>query len=812
MISSIRLLHLNLLLIILIVCFSSFAQAQYTVSGTIMSSETVKSLPGAHIRLENSFNAVYSDQEGNFQLKNIPAGGITLKITHIGFENKLIPLTISSDTSTTITLSASAVMADEVIITSTRATEKSAMAYTMVNAEELEQQNFGQDLPYLLNTTPSVVTTSDAGAGVGYTGIRIRGSDATRINVTINGIPLNDAESQGVFWVDLPDLASSVENIQIQRGVGTSTNGAGAFGGSINVQTITLKQNPYGIISNAAGSFNTLKHSVEFGSGLINNNFAFDGRLSKITSDGYIDRASSDLKSLFLSGGYYGKNNIVKFNVMSGVEETYQAWNGVPEDSLETNRTFNSAGLYFDGDGNINYYHKEVDNYQQDHYQLIWATNISKNLNFQTALHYTYGRGYYEQYRENNRLSSYQLEPVMIGSDTITRSDLIRRRWLDNHFYGVTYSLNYIPSNKLNLSIGGAVNRYDGDHFGEVIWARISNADIRHRYYDNNGLKDDFNIYGKAIYSITNNFSLFADLQYRTVNYQFLGFDNDLSNIQQEAKLNFINPKAGITYDLNSSNRIYASYSIGNKEPSRDDYTESTPLSRSRPENLQDLEAGYKLSGNRLSAGINYYYMHYIDQLVLTGEINDAGAYTRTNVDKSYRTGIEIEGAVQILNNLSWQANITLGKSSILKFNEFADSLSTDYDWVDNVVVQSYENKPIAFSPEIIGSSVFLFKILKPVTISFISKYVREQFLDNTANENRKLDAYLVNDFRINFSQKLWKLKALEAAFLINNIFDVLYSSNGYTYSYYVGNDLVTENFYYPQAGRNFMGMITLKF
>jgi iron complex outermembrane recepter protein len=805
-------IHFKVIIAIVFTMLCYPVEAQFSVSGKITNAGQGNALPGAHIRLENSFKAVYSDAEGKYELKNIAAGEITLKYTHIGYENKSLSFYLSSDTIINVSIVESIVMADEVIISSTRATDKSAMAYSTVTLEEIEQQNFGQDLPYLLNTTPSVVTTSDAGAGVGYTGIRIRGSDATRINVTINGIPLNDAESQGVFWVDLPDLASSVENIQIQRGVGTSTNGAGAFGGSINVQTLTLKQNPYGIISNAAGSFNTLKHTAEFGSGLINNNFSFDGRLSKITSDGYIDRASSDLKSLFLSGGYYGKNNILKLNVISGIEETYQAWYGVPEDSLEKNRSFNSAGLYYDNDGNINYYDREVDNYQQDHYQLIWANNITNNLNFQTALHYTYGRGYYEQYRQNDRFSRYQLPNVVIGNDTITRSDLIRRRWLDNHFYGITYSLNYIPSNKLNLIIGGAANRYDGDHFGEVIWARISSAGIRHRYYDNNGLKDDFNIFGKAIYSLSNNFSLFADLQYRSVSYSFLGFDNDLSNLQQEAQLNFINPKAGITYDLNSNNRIYASYSVGNKEPSRKDYTESTPLSRPKPENLQDLEAGYKYSGRKISAGVNYYYMYYIDQLVLTGEINDVGAYTRTNVDKSYRTGVELEAVIQLLNIISWQANLTLGKSSILTFNEFADSLSASYGWEDNVVVNVHENKPIAFSPEIIGSSVISFNIVKPLTISLISKYVGEQFLDNTANENRKLDAYLVNDIRINFSQKLWKFKAVEAGFLINNVFDELYSSNGYTYSYFVGNKLVTENFYYPQAGRNFMGMLTLKF
>ena len=803
----------KVLFTLLCTALSYTVYSQHTVSGKINNGNTGNSLPGAHVRLQESFNATYSDAEGNYNLKNMPHGTVTLKYSHVGYKEKLISFTLSSDTTINITLEESAVMADEVIISSTRAPEKSAMAYSTVTAEEIEKKNFGQDLPYLLNTEPSVVSTSDAGTGIGYTGIRIRGSDATRINVTINGVPLNDAESQGVFWVDLPDFASSVENIQIQRGVGTSTNGAGAFGGSINIQTLALNENPYGNISAAYGSFNTLKNTLEFGSGIINKNFAIDGRLSKITSDGYIDRASSELKSLFLSGGYYGKKNILKFNIMSGFEETYQAWNGVPEDSLKTNRTFNSAGLYYDENGNIKYYDNEVDNYQQDHYQLIWANTITNNLNFQTTLHYTYGRGYYEQYRQDDRLSRYLLPDVIISNDTITRSDLIRRRWLDNDFYGATFSFNYIPNDVINLIVGGAVNRYEGDHFGEVIWARyFSSGDIRHRYYENTGIKEDLNIYSKLSYSLNKKLALFADLQYRMVDYTFLGYDNDLSNIQQQVKLNFFNPKGGLTYDLNSRSRIYASYSIANKEPSRDDFTESTPLSRPKHENLQDIETGIKFKSKNLSAGVNYYYMHYNDQLVLTGEINDVGAYTRTNVDKSYRTGIELEGAIRVLRNLTWQANLTLGKSGILKFHEFADSLSSDYDWQDNVIINTYDDTPIAFSPEIIGSSVLTFEIFKSLSVSFISKYVGDQFLDNTANENRKLDAYLINDFRINFSRKLWKFNKIEAGFVIYNLFDEMYSSNGYTYSYFVGPDLITENFYYPQAGRNFMGSVTFKF
>lgn len=801
---------ISVLLFLLFLVNVQSVTAQYSISGKITNSQTGTSLPGAHIRIENSFKGIYTDGEGNYFLQNLSAGEISLKFTHIGFESRVISFILTSDTIINLQLNEAPVMAEEIIIVSTRAAENSAMAYSTVTAEEINQQNFGQDLPYLLNNTPSVVTTSDAGTGIGYTGIRIRGSDATRINVTINNVPLNDAESQGVFWVDLPDFASSAESIQIQRGVGTSTNGAGAFGGSINIQTLKLKQNAYGTISGTAGSFNTFKQTIEFGTGSINN-FTFDGRLSKIISDGYIDRATSDLKSLFLSGGYYSKRNILKFNIISGTEQTYQAWNGVHEDSLETNRTFNSAGLYYDENGHIRYYDNEVDNYHQDHYQLIWANNFSTKFNFQTVLHYTYGRGYYEQYREDDELMNYSLPDILIGADTIANTDLIRRRWLDNNFYGFTFALNYIPSNKLNFTLGSAANTYDGDHFGEVIWARyFSTGEIRHRYYDNNGSKKDFNAFGKLNYKLSNNINLFADLQYRSVNYNFLGNDNELNNIQQEAQLDFINPKAGITFDLNAKSRMYVSYSIANKEPSRDDYTESTPLSRPRPENLQDVEAGYRYSGRNFSFNLNYYYMHYTDQLVLTGAINDVGAYTRTNVSKSYRTGIELESSLKVIENLLWSANITLGKSSILQFNEFADKYTAE--GFNNIIVEIHENKPIAFSPEIIGSSVLSFNIIKPLSISFINKYVGEQYLDNTANEKRKLDDYLINDLRLNFSQNIWKFKSLDAALIVNNVFDKLYSSNGYTYSYFIENELITENFYYPQAGRNYLASLTLNF
>src|SRR5690606_16092552 len=539
--------------------------------------------------------------------------------------------------------------------------------YSTVSKEELEKQNHGQDLPFLLNLTPSVVVTSDAGAGVGYTGIRIRGSDNTRTNVTVNGIPVNDSESAGVFWVNMPDLASSIQNIQIQRGVGTSTNGAGAFGASINVQTSSLNPKPYAEIDNSFGSFNTRKHTIRAGSGLINDRFAMDVRLSAVNSDGYIDRASSDLRSYYLPGGYYGNKTMVKGIAFSGKEKTYQAWGGTPESRLnndvegmkehaanegysqaQLDNLLNSGRTY-----NIYTYDNETDNYQQDHYQLHLSQEILPDLDFNAALHYTRGRGYYEQYRPNAKFADYGWEPLMIGDTTITRTDLIRRRWLDNHFYGFTYSFQYNPE-RLALTIGGGYNEYEGGHYGEVIWARYANTSfIRDRYYDNDGYKTDFNIYAKATYEFTDRVSGYLDLQSRSITYKADGWDNDQKLIDVDEKFNFFNPKAGLQYRLAQGTDIYASYAIAHREPVRNDFVDAPEGVTPKAEKLGNLELGIKKQSSELAYAINYYYMDYKDQLVLTGELNDVGSSIRTNVDKSYRTGIEASVAYAIHDKLN---------------------------------------------------------------------------------------------------------------------------------------------------------------
>lgn len=800
--------------------------AQFTISGKVKDKLTGESLAGATVLFENSYRATATNSQGEFVFKNVKAGDYVIIVSYVGYTTHKKQITIQSDLQIEIDLEKAIFLSEEVVVSSTRIDKRSALTFTNVDKEQIEKINLGQDIPILLDQTPSVVTYSDAGAGVGYTGIRIRGSDPTRINVTINGIPMNDAESHGVWWVNMPDLASSIDNIQIQRGVGTSTNGAAAFGASINIQTTKVANAPYAEISNSYGSFNTLKHTANFGTGLLPNKWSFDGRLSKITSDGFIDRASSDLKAYFLQGGYYGEKMMLRLVAFSGKEKTYQAWYGVPEAKLRGDENsllehyYNNLGVAYQTPlDSINLftsnprtynpytYKDETDNYQQDNYQLHFTQQLHPKLVFNTSLHYTYGRGYYEQFRVNDRLSRYGLEDFVIDSTVITRTDLIRRRWLDNDFYGLVYSFNYNNQKGLNIILGGGWNEYKGKHFGEVIWARFaSNGNIRHRYYDNDALKNDLNTYLKVNYELLSNLYTYLDLQYRVVHYSFLGFDNNLRNVQQSATMPFFNPKAGFVYELNSNNSFYASYAVAHREPTRNDFTESTPNSRPKPERLENVEAGYRFQTSKLQLNANYFLMNYKNQLVLTGQINDVGAYTRTNIDNSYRTGVELEAAYRIIKQLTLSGNVTYSQNKIKQFNEYVD----DYDNYTQVM-NTYTNTDIAFSPNLIGGATLTYAA-KGFELAWMSKYVSEQYLDNTMNENRKLDAFFVNNLRASYSFKTKWVKEIVLSALINNVLNEEYEPNGYTFSYIFGGRTITENYYYPMAGRNYLGALTLKF
>ncbi|MBD8489529.1 TonB-dependent receptor [Echinicola sp. CAU 1574] len=785
----------------LLVGFGAMAQNQ--VNGRIEDAETGEVLIGANVILEGTGRGSTADVEGNFSIKNVPNGTFTLKVSFVGYEtfNREIQVPVGQ---LDISLERNSLLTEEFIVSATRASETTPTTFQTITKEELAKNNLGQDIPLLLNYTPSVVTHSDAGAGIGYTGLRIRGSDQTRINVTVNGIPMNDAESHGVFWVNMPDFASSVDNIQIQRGVGTSTNGAATFGASMNIQTDTKKEESYAEIANSYGSFNSWKHTVKAGTGLLNNRWAVDARLSQISSDGYVDRAFSDLKSYFVSGGYYGDDHVFKVNVFSGKEQTYQSWYGLPESKLEDDRTFN----YYT-------YDNETDNYQQDHYQFIYTGKLGQNWKANAALHYTYGRGYYEQYRADDDFASYGLEPVVIGDETIESTDIIRRRWLDNDFFGGVFSLNYVSDDgRWDAILGGGANRYDGDHFGEIIWARVAgDTEIRDRYYNNNAVKDDRNIYAKATYEVAERLYLFGDLQFRQIDYQFQGVNDDQRVVDGQQHYDFFNPKVGISYESGNGKTWYASYAVANREPVRSDFTDNPITEIPRPERLNNVEAGVRVKQGNFSYNANFYYMGYHDQLILTGQINDVGAYIRENVENSYRAGIELDGAVRLSPMWTLGGNIAFSKNKIDEFTEYVDDYAAEEFQQESF---SYTDTDIAFSPNIVGSAMIDFRPIKNMEISWMTKYVDDQYLDNTQNEGRKLDAYITNDVRFVYTLRPRFVKALEFNVKVNNIFNEMYEPNGYTFSYFIpggnGRELVTENYYYPMAGTNFMAGVNIKF
>lgn len=806
--------------VLLFMPFATFAQ--HRINGTVKGGDGVP-IPGVRVEIQETYFKTATSAEGIFVFTKLKEGVYNLSFSIPGFERHLETVEInSSDKDLIINLSEDSRMIEQITVNAIRADSKTPTTYSDINREEIEENNFGQDLPYLLNSLPSTVVTSDAGAGVGYTGIRIRGVDPTRTNVTVNGIPINDSESHSVYWVNMPDLASSTQNIQVQRGVGTSTNGASAFGASINIKTNDINRKAYATLDNSFGSFNTLKNTIKAGTGLINDKFTLDTRLSQISSGGYIDRATSDLKSFYVSGAWVGKKSLLRATMFSGKEKTYQAWYGTPESVINGNQeeinAYADRNYIFGSDRDnlltsgrtYNYYtyENEVDNYQQDHYQLHFNHWFKNNINLTSALHYTRGQGYFEQYRSDEDFSDYGFSPLNFANDTITTTDLIRRRWLDNHFYGGVFSLSY-DKGPLNLILGGGANQYIGGHFGEVIWAEFaSNSEIRDRYYDNDANKIEAHTYLKGTYKIKK-LTLFGDIQYRHINYSFLGIDDvsgTIKAVDQNITFDFINPKAGFMYDFNARNNAYFSVAVANREPVRRDFRESTPQNRPQAENLLNFELGYRYKGQKLMVNANGYYMYYTNQLVLTGQINDVGDYTRTNVDESYRAGIEIEAGYRLTQKLSLTGNIALSENKIKAFNEYVD----DYD-IGGQTIIAHSNTDLAFSPNIIAAAGLKYEPIKNFAISLIGKHVGDQFLNNTSTETRKLNAYTTLNLQTQYTIKEVFFKEMTFGLMVNNLFNELYENNGYTWGYIYGGERVVENFYYPQAGRNFMVRVLLK-
>jgi iron complex outermembrane receptor protein len=817
-----------------VLALSGSAWAQGPVSGTIRDARTGTALPGATILLDGA--AVAAAADGTFTLPAVAAGAHELRITFIGYE-PLVSRVLGQDApqQLQLTLQPGGVLTGDALVTASRANERTATAYTNVSKQELAKRNFGQDLPYLLDQTPSVVVTSDAGAGVGYTDIRIRGTSNTGINMTINGVPLNDPESRGSFLVNLPDLASSVNNLQVQRGVGTSQNGGAAFGASINISTLENRQEAYAETQNTYGSFNTWKNNVSFGTGLLGKHFTVDGRLSRIATDGYMNRAFSDLKSYYLSAGYQANNTLIKFITFSGREKTYQAWNGVPEPAITGNQAllqqFIDNGELSEADAKrvrregrrYSYYtyDNQTDNYQQNHYQLHLSQGLGQDWNIGAALHLTRGFGYYESYRARRKFTDYGLENVVIGGQTITRTNLVDQKWLDNYFYGGTFALNYQPkqNDKLQATLGGAWNRFTNDHYGEVIWAQYaSNSNIRQRYYFNDATKVDYNAYARATYQVLPRLGVYGDLQLRRIEYDINGVEDDQNDVTTRARYTFFNPKAGATFSLGEGQQLYASYAVGQREPVRSDFTDRPAGDQSaKPERLDDYEGGYRLSlpnttllgaNTALRFEANYFYMHYRNQLVATGQLNDVGTALRTNVARSYRTGLELTGFASANDKLSLSSTVTLSRNKILNYRDV--TYDADYN---PVVASEGRTTTVSYSPSVVSAHTLEGQPLNGLRVALLYKTVSRQYLDNSTSEDRRIKPYQVLDFRVRYAIHPVFVKEIELGLLVNNVLNRRYVANGYTYGYPGADGLQqTFNWYFPQATRNFLASVGVKF
>lgn len=776
----------------LIIAFSINANAQelFTIKGKVVDGENP--VAGASIVVKGTKTGTTSNADGSFLL-NLKKGTYTLQVSLISMP-KEVKVTLTETTTITVDLADNFESLDEVLVSAVRVKSGAPVTFSNVSKEEIKDRNLGQDIPILLNYLPSVVTTSDAGAGVGYTGIRVRGSDATRVNVTINGIPYNDAESQGTFWVNMPDFASSTESLQLQRGVGTSTNGSGAFGASLNLLTDAISENAFGEISASVGSFNTTKITGKFSTGLLNDHIEISGRLSKIDSDGYIDRAYSDLTSYFFQAAYVDDNTLIKAITFGGHEKTYQAWYGVTKEEMEEfGRTYNPYT-----------YENEVDNYNQDHYQLHWNETISENWSTNIAFNYTKGKGYFEQFKDEEDFADYDLTPIVIGGETIDETDLIRRRWLDNDFYVFNANATYTGTN-YNVIFGGSFSNYTGDHFGEIIWAEYaSNSEIRDRYYESNSQKTDSNIFAKLDYQFNEAWSLFVDLQGRFVSFETNGLTSDRVPLNVDEDYSFFNPKAGITYQINDYNSLYFSYARANREPNRNDFENGI----SKPEKLNDFELGWRIDKETFKMNTNAYYMLYKDQLVLTGAIDDVGAPIRATSEKSYRLGLEIDAAIKISNKFSIMPNVAFSSNKNIDFPAYIDG--------EEIILK---NTNIAFSPNFIAGNNLVYQPTSAIKLSLLSKFVGEQYMGNIDSENSKLDSYFVNDLNVSYEITPNKIaKSIRFDLLINNIFNVEYISNGYYGTYdddwSVPGEITTLDYagYYPQATINFLLGATVRF
>ena len=780
------------------ILLTGFTQAQeFSISGEVTNGQ--KPVANALIYAKGKPYNTKSAENGKYEL-SLPKGEHVLVFA---FGNrKEIDINLDRDLELNVDLADAPETLDEVLVQSIRVDADSPITHSNLESEEIQKRNLGQDIPILMSYEPAVVSTSDAGNGVGYTSIRVRGSDATRVNVTLNGIPYNDQESQGTFWVNLQDFSSSVDKIQLQRGVGTSTNGSGAFGASMNISTRAVQDSAQASISNSYGSFNTRKHNVQFSTGLLNDHFEVAGRLSNIQSDGYVDRASSDLKSYFLHAAFKDENTLVKGLVFGGKEITYQSWFGIDRETLREDRTFNPAGQYEDENGNIRFYDNEVDNYSQDHYQLHWNQRYDKQWSSSFSLNYTYGRGYFEQYVEDADLGFHEIGPVEVGDQSIENADLIRRRWLDNDYYVIKGDVNY-QNNQIDVKAGVFFSRYDGDHFGEVIWSQFAgNSEIRDRYYDGNGVKDEFTTYLKATWRIDDQWSVYGDLQERYVSYESTGLSDQKLPFNVDESYAFFNPKAGLTFQASANHQLYFSYGRANREPRRQDFQ----IGITTAEKLDDFELGWRYQTTSSVINANLYYMKYQDQLVLTGALDDVGNPIRETSGKSYRLGLEIDGSFQLTDWLNLLPNVALSRN---KNRDFVAQIDGE--------LRELGETNISFSPEIIAGNQLNFLLTDEFQINFLSKYVGEQYMSNIDSKASLLDDFFYSDLNLVYQIKdIGFFDTIRFNALINNVYDAEYASNGYFFTFDTQENGMTQTVenarFYPQAGINILGGVTLEF
>ncbi len=795
--------------------------AQYTLQGWVMTTGG-EPLAGASVVLAGTYYGMPANGEGAFAFRHLKPGDYVLEVSFIGFERYRADLTIEGNREVSVVMVPAAVLTGEVMVQATRAGEKTPVAYSNLSGEVLQDRNMGQDLPFLLSQTPSLVATSDAGTGIGYTTFRVRGTDMNRMNITVNGIPLNDAESHSTYFVDQPDLASSADRIQIQRGAGTSTNGGAAFGATINLQTLDVKKDPYARYAASAGSFRTWKNTFSAGTGLVKGRFSADARLSSIRSDGFIDRAFSNLRSWYLSAGSYSATTVLRLVAFSGQEETYQAWNGVPSVRLRNDvpgmQRYLEHGLYSPEETkhlltsgsrtfNLYTYPNQVDNYLQSNYQLHFFHRFNQALNLHTALHYTLGKGYYEQYRARQKFSNYGLPEPEINGSTLSRADLVRRKWLDNDFGGLVFAFSYRRGHT-DFSWGGGLNHYIGNHFGRIIWGScLGTLSPDYEWYRNRGKKTDLNSYAKISYQATPSLNLYGDLQYRHIDYRIDGGDDDLRELAVDRQYGFFNPKAGLFWQAGSAHALYLSFARTHREPNRDNFTDTPPGgSLPLPERLNDLEAGWTFRSATFTAAINLYGMFYDHQLVLTGQINDVGAPVMTNVESSYRAGAELSWGFRPLPALRWDGNATFSRNRIRGFTEFVD------DW-DQGGQQSFTlgTTNLSFSPALLANSQLSWNPGR-YSLKLLSQYTGKQYIDNSRSADRILDAWFVNHLQAEYTLTIARTAVINFYLQVNNLLDEDYESNAWVYSYLLGGTRYKMDGYFPQAGRNFMAGITLSF